>query len=143
MIPELWPNVKYVYGIMTGSMEPYVKKLQHYAGNLPLVSAYYGASEGWIGANVNPRSKLEAVAYAVFPNIGYFEFLPLGENLGAQELKNIDSMIRYTELEPVGLTKVEVGNLYEVIITNFAGKKYHFSDISLSMVVFSLHHCLL
>jgi len=120
MIPELWPNTKYVYGIMTGSMEPYVKKLQKYAGNLPLLSAYYGASEGWVGANVNPRSKLESVAYAVFPNIGYFEFLPIRENLDEHESKNNDSS--HTELVPVGLTEVEVGNRYEVIITNFAGK---------------------
>lgn len=106
LIPEIWPNAKYAYGIMTGSMEPYIKKLKHYAGNLPLLSAYYGASEGWIGANVSPRSEPESVAYAVFPNISYFEFMPV----------NTES-----EAEPVGLTEVEIGKEYEVIITNFAG----------------------
>ncbi|KAG8076552.1 hypothetical protein GUJ93_ZPchr0006g45331 [Zizania palustris] len=45
VIPALWPNAKYVYGIMTGSMEHYVKKLRHYAGGLPLVAAEYGSSE--------------------------------------------------------------------------------------------------
>lgn len=133
LIPELWPNAKYVYGIMTGSMEPYMKKLHHYAGNLPLLSAYYGASEGWIGANVNPRTKLESVAYAVFPNVSYFEFLPLGKKPEERELDDVDSIIHYTELEPVGLTEVQVGNMYEVIMTTFSGKIRHkHSDISLS-----------
>ncbi|XP_020272199.1 jasmonic acid-amido synthetase JAR1-like [Asparagus officinalis] len=129
MIPELWPNAKYVYGIMTGSMEPYARKLQRYAGSLPVLSAYYGASEGWIGANVNPRLKLESVAYAVFPNISYFEFLPRRENRNEQELDNVDSKF-HRELDPVGLTEVEIGCLYEVIITNFAGLyRYKLGDI--------------
>lgn len=122
LIPELWPNAKYVYGIMTGSMEPYAKKLQHYAGKLPLLSAYYGASEGWIGANINPRTQLESTAYAVLPNISYFEFLPLCNNPDKQKVENIDPMAHHSELEPVGLTEVQVGNLYEVIMTTFSGK---------------------
>ncbi|XP_020272218.1 jasmonic acid-amido synthetase JAR1-like [Asparagus officinalis] len=114
LIPELWPNAKYVYGIMTGSMEPYVRKLRHYAKNLPLLSAYYGASEGWIAANVNPRREIESVAYAVFPNISYFEFIPvIGENE-----------------ETVGLTEVEIGKEYEVVITSSAGLyRYKLGDI--------------
>jgi auxin responsive GH3 family protein/jasmonic acid-amino synthetase len=32
VIPALFPNARYVHGIMTGSMEHYVKKLRHYAG---------------------------------------------------------------------------------------------------------------
>jgi auxin responsive GH3 family protein/jasmonic acid-amino synthetase len=31
------------------------------------------------------------------------------------------SSIHYIESEPVGLTEVEVGKIYEVVITNFAG----------------------
>ncbi|KAI8023232.1 Jasmonoyl--L-amino acid synthetase JAR4 [Camellia lanceoleosa] len=34
LIPELFPNAKYIYGIMTGSMEPYLKKLRHYADEI-------------------------------------------------------------------------------------------------------------
>ncbi|MED6192136.1 hypothetical protein PIB30_007311 [Stylosanthes scabra] len=37
LIPKLFPKAKYVYGIMTGSMEPYVKKLRHYAGQDAIV----------------------------------------------------------------------------------------------------------
>ncbi|GAB2291078.1 Jasmonoyl--L-amino acid synthetase jar4 [Dionaea muscipula] len=109
LIPELFPNAKYVYGIMTGSMEPYLKKLRRYAGWLPLVCADYGSSEGWIAANVNPQLPPESATFAVLPDIGYFEFVPLKETSNG-----------HLEPEPVGLTQVEVGQEYEVIITTFA-----------------------
>ncbi|KAG6505072.1 hypothetical protein ZIOFF_037420 [Zingiber officinale] len=138
VIPELWPNAKYVYGVMTGSMEPYLKKLRHYAGNLPLMSADYGSSEGWIGANVNPSLPPELATFAVLPNIGYFEFIPL-EKLGMQELESSLTSIHYKEAEPVDLTEVEVGKEYEVVITNFAGLyRYRLGDI---VRVTGFHNC--
>lgn len=124
VIPELWPNAKYVYGIMTGSMEPYLKKLRHYAGDLPLMSADYGSSEGWIGANVNPRMPPELATFVVLPNIGYFEFIPL-EKPEMQELEISPASIHCLEAEPIGLTEVEVGKEYEVVISNFAGIIFH------------------
>ncbi|CAH2057741.1 unnamed protein product [Thlaspi arvense] len=117
LIPALFPNAKYVYGIMTGSMEPYVKKLRHYAGDLPLVSHDYGSSEGWIAANVNPSLPPEEATFAVIPNLGYFEFLPLSET-GEEEHK------------PIGLTDVKIGQEYEVVITNYAGLyRYRLGDV--------------
>ncbi|KAF8413731.1 hypothetical protein HHK36_001724 [Tetracentron sinense] len=115
LIPEIFPQAKYIYGIMTGSMEPYLKKLRHYAGELPLLSADYGASEGWIGANVNPTLPPESVTFAVLPDIGYYEFLPIRDKV---QNHGVDS---YTESEPVGLTELKLGDEYEVIVTNFAG----------------------
>ncbi|XP_006654849.1 jasmonoyl--L-amino acid synthetase GH3.5 [Oryza brachyantha] len=128
VIPALWPNAKYVYGIMTGSMEPYLKKLRHYAGHLPLISADYGASEGWVGSNINPTVPPEQVTYAVLPQTGYFEFIPLEKPKG-EETENSAS-IHYIESDPVGLTEVEVGKIYEVVITNFAGLyRYRLGDV--------------
>ncbi|KAJ6821948.1 jasmonic acid-amido synthetase JAR1-like [Iris pallida] len=129
VIPELWPNAKYVYGIMTGSMEPYLKKLRHYAGHLPLMSADYGSSEGWIGANVEPELPPESATFVVLPNIGYFEFIPLREKPD-QDLERSASTVRYKKLEPVGLTEVKVGEEYEVVITTFAGLyRYRLGDV--------------
>ncbi|KAM0945992.1 putative GH3 family protein [Dioscorea sansibarensis] len=129
VIPELWPNAKYVYGIMTGSMEPYLKKLRHYAGNLPLMSADYGSSEGWIGANVNPTLPPESATFAVLPDIGYFEFIPL-EGKAEQTLEQRHSTTSYAELEPVGLTEVEAGKEYEIVVTTFAGLyRYRLGDV--------------
>lgn len=77
------------------------------------MSADYGSSEGWIGANINPKLPPELATYVVLPNIGYFEFLPLSENT--------DPTFLCLDSKPVGLTQVEVGQEYEVILTNFAG----------------------
>ncbi|XP_009394595.2 jasmonoyl--L-amino acid synthetase GH3.5-like [Musa acuminata AAA Group] len=132
VIPALWPNAKYVYGIMTGSMEPYLNKLRHYAGSLPLMSADYGSSEGWIGANVNPSLPPELATFAVLPNIGYYEFIPLEkpEGTGTETEKGTAATIHYVEAQPVGLTQVEVGKQYEVVVTNFTGLyRYRLGDI--------------
>ena len=126
VIPALWPNAKYVYGIMTGSMEHYVKKLRHYAGGLPLVAAEYGASEGWIGANVEPAAPPESATFTVLPDIGYFEFIPLRP--GCTAAPGPDAC--YGESEPVGLTDVVAGEHYEVVMTTFAGLyRYRLGDV--------------
>jgi len=119
LVPELFPNAKYIYGIMTGSMEPYLKKLRHYAGELPLLGADYGSSEGWIGANVNPKLPPELATFSVLPNIGFFEFIPLRENIEDQEPNFLS-----VEPRPVGLTEVKIGEEYEIILTTFAGTKF-------------------
>uniref|UniRef100_A0A2P2KCQ0 Jasmonic acid-amido synthetase JAR1-like n=1 Tax=Rhizophora mucronata TaxID=61149 RepID=A0A2P2KCQ0_RHIMU len=119
LIPELFPNVKYIYGIMTGSMEHYLKKLRHYARELPLLSADYGSSEGWIAANVNPNLPPEMATFAVLPNIGYFEFIPLRDT--AEDI--------YREPKPIGLTDVKIGEEYEIVVTTFAGLyRYRLGD---------------
>uniref|UniRef100_A0A0D9UYE3 Uncharacterized protein n=1 Tax=Leersia perrieri TaxID=77586 RepID=A0A0D9UYE3_9ORYZ len=126
VIPALWPNARYVYGIMTGSMEHYVKKLRHYAGELPLVAAEYGASEGWIGANVEPATPPELATFTVLPDIGYFEFIPLRPLDGGGAAGGGC----YAEAEPVGLTEVAVGEQYEVVMTTFAGLyRYRLGDV--------------
>lgn len=124
LIPELFPNAKYIYGIMTGSMEPYLKKLRHYAGELPLLSADYGSSEGWIGANVNPQLPPKLATYAVLPNIGYFEFIPLRVDIEDQDHNKMDRSFLCMEPKPVGLTEVKIGEEYEIILTNGAGTKF-------------------
>ncbi|PUZ45115.1 hypothetical protein GQ55_8G195000 [Panicum hallii var. hallii] len=128
VIPTLWPNAKYVSGIMTGSMEPYLKKLRHYAGHLPLISADYGASEGWVGAYINPTLPPEQETYAGLPQTGYFELIPL-ENPKAEEMEN-NASTHYIESDPVGLTEVKTGKIYEVLMTTFAGLyRYRLGDV--------------
>ncbi|XP_041001954.1 jasmonoyl--L-amino acid synthetase JAR4-like isoform X1 [Juglans microcarpa x Juglans regia] len=130
LIPELFPNAKYIYGIMTGSMEPYLRKLRHYAGELPLLSADYGSSEGWIGANVNPKLPPELATFAVLPNIGFFEFIPLKHNIEDQDQNQMDPSFFQIEPEPVDLTEVRIGEDYEIIVTNFAGLyRYRLGDV--------------
>ncbi|KAL8114043.1 jasmonoyl--L-amino acid synthetase JAR4-like [Apium graveolens] len=130
LIPALFPNAKYIYGIMTGSMEHYLIKLRHYAEDLPLLSADYGSSEGWIGANVTPNLPPELATFAVLPNIGYFEFIPLSQNLNNLSDEGSDSTFIMLEPKPVGLSEVKIGEEYEILVTNFAGLyRYRLGDV--------------
>ncbi|XP_068660350.1 jasmonoyl--L-amino acid synthetase JAR4-like [Aristolochia californica] len=133
LIPELWPQAKYVGAILTGSMESYVGKLRHYAGDqLALVSWVYVASEGMIGINARPKSNVETVAYAVGPGNGYFEFIPVKRRVveGDELQDSRDDELVNVEPEPVRLKEVIVGELYEVVITNFAGLyRYRLGDV--------------
>ncbi|KAK6918863.1 GH3 family [Dillenia turbinata] len=118
-IPTLFPNAKYVHTITTGTMVAYVKKLGHYGGDLPLIGLDYGPSEGVIGVNVNPRLTAESTIFTVVPNLGYFEFIPLDEgNEGDEQPKT------------VGLTEVEVGKEYEIVLSYFTGMyRYKVGDV--------------
>ncbi|KAG0486391.1 hypothetical protein HPP92_008486 [Vanilla planifolia] len=108
----------------------YLSKLRHYAGNLPLISADYGASENWIGVNVDPEEPPESAIFTVLPNIGYFEFMPLNEDGYKIGVENSASIMECTEPETVGLTEVSLGKEYEIIITNFAGLyRYRLGDV--------------
>lgn len=133
LISKLWPTAKYVYSIMTGSMQPYLKKLKHYAGDLPLISADYGSTESWIGVNVDPSSPPENVNFTVVPTFSYFEFIPLhgSRTNGAV----VDDFI---EDDPVPLSKVKIGQQYEVILTTFTGLyRYRLGDV---VEVSGFHH---
>ncbi|KAJ9556115.1 hypothetical protein OSB04_010729 [Centaurea solstitialis] len=127
LIPEIFPNTKYVYGVMTGSMEPYLKKLRHYAGGIQLQSADYGASEGCIGVNVNPSLPPESTTFTVLPNNGYYEFLPLSQDTNSDPDPNNLASVKPIS---VGLTDVKVGKEYEVVVTNVAGLyRYRLGDV--------------
>lgn len=117
VIPKLWPNSKYVYSIMTGSMQPYLKKLRHYARDLPLVSADYGSTESWIGVNLNPCLPPERVTFAVIPTFSYFEFIPLFRRKQNCSSASDDSI----EDEPIPLSQVKIGQEYEIVLTTFTG----------------------
>lgn len=117
LVPKLWPNAKYVYSIMTGSMEHYLKKLRHYSGNLALVSADYGSTESWIGVNVDPILPPENVTFAVIPTFSYFEFIPL-----FRQNQDCNSVIDdFIEDAPIPLSQVKVGQEYEIVLTTFTG----------------------
>jgi jasmonic acid-amino synthetase len=72
-----------------------------------LLTSDYGASEGWIGSNLNLKVAPEFAAYAILPQIAYFEFIPFAQIDGTE-----------VELEPVGLTDVKIGEEYELVMTN-------------------------
>ncbi|XP_059312761.1 indole-3-acetic acid-amido synthetase GH3.10-like isoform X2 [Lycium ferocissimum] len=133
IIPRLWPNAKYVYSIMTGSMQPYLTKLRHYAGELPLVSADYGSTESWIGVNVDPKTPPEKVTFAVIPTFSYFEFIPLyrqKSNYNYQNGNVNSANDDFIEGDPVPLAQVKIGQQYEIVLTTFTGLyRYRLGDV--------------
>ncbi|KAF8043263.1 hypothetical protein BT93_A1567 [Corymbia citriodora subsp. variegata] len=131
VIPKLWPKAKYVYSIMTGSMQHYLTKLRHYAGGLPLVSADYGSTESWIGVNVDPSLPLERVTFAVVPTFSYFEFIPLHRQKNRSRCNNSEAIgDDFVEDEPVPLSQVKVGQEYEIVLTTFTGLyRYRLGDV--------------
>lgn len=127
LIPKLWPNAKFISSIMTGSMLPYLKKVRHYAGGLPMVSADYGSTESWIGVNVDPQLPPEDVSFAVVPTFSYFEFIPIHRPQNQQDLCSDGEFV---EDKPVPLSQVKLGQEYEVVITTFTGLyRYRLGDI--------------
>ncbi|RRT74335.1 hypothetical protein B296_00012183 [Ensete ventricosum] len=136
LIPRVWPNAKYIYSIMTGSMQPYLRKLRHYAGEVPLVCAEYGSTESWIGVNLEPLNPPERVAFAVIPTFAYFEFIPLHKQR-KQDSSSSSSSSRlvttdddFEEGQPVPLCKVSVGQQYEIVLTTFTGLyRYRLGDV--------------
>lgn len=132
LIPLLWPNAKYVYSIMTGSMLPYLDKLRHYAGeHLPLVAAEYGSTESWIGVNVTPTCPPEKVTFAVIPTFSYFEFIPLySQNNLSTNNTTSGCDVDYFEAAPVPLSRVKIGQQYEIVLTTFTGLyRYKLGDV--------------
>ncbi|XP_008800141.1 indole-3-acetic acid-amido synthetase GH3.10 [Phoenix dactylifera] len=129
LIPKLWPNAKYIYSIMTGSMQPYLKKLRHYAGYLPLVCADYGSTESWIGVNLEPYDPPERVTFTVIPTFSYFEFIPLYTR-NKQDNSNLVVTDDFVEGEPLPLSQVKVGQQYEIALTTFTGLyRYRLGDV--------------
>ncbi|KAG8479459.1 hypothetical protein CXB51_029824 [Gossypium anomalum] len=121
---KLWPKIKYISSICTGSMSQYIPLLELYGGGIPLVSPSYVSSEACFGINLKPLSNPFDVSYSFLPNTAYFEFLPVNKDGGgkAQETRTID--------KPVDLENVKLGQYYEVVVTTLAGLyRYRVGDV--------------
>ncbi|KAF8394477.1 hypothetical protein HHK36_020685 [Tetracentron sinense] len=115
---KLWPELRYVSCVTTGSMEQYYPKIKYYAGEIPVLGADYFASECGVAINLDRMKPPELTRFVMLPNAAYFEFLPfdLGEN-------NVGE-------ETVDFSGVEVGKMYEVVVTTYRGLfRYRLGDI--------------
>uniref|UniRef100_A0A6N2MPG0 GH3 middle domain-containing protein n=1 Tax=Salix viminalis TaxID=40686 RepID=A0A6N2MPG0_SALVM len=109
LITKIWPNSKLDATLLA--------KTKALCWGLPLVSADYGSTESWIGANVDPYLPPEDATFAVIPTFSYYEFMPLyrqNQDCGSA----IDDFI---EDEPVPLSKVKEGQEYDIVLTIFTG----------------------
>lgn len=104
-IPRIWPNLKLITTIGTASFSNFTEKIQkYYAGDdVYFYLLGYNASEGLFSVPIDLNSpKSSFVADSVF-----YEFLPLGKDECSSNFLTLDQL--------------EVGQDYEVFITNFSG----------------------
>ncbi|KAI3991476.1 hypothetical protein MKX01_006778 [Papaver californicum] len=129
-IEEKCKDLDYVYSIMTGSMQPYLKKLRHYSGSLPIVCADYGSTESWVGVNIEPCCPPENVTFTIVPTFSYFEFIPLHRDKNGYVSTSSAAIDGFIEDEPVLLSKVKISQAYELVLTTFTGLyRYRLGDV--------------
>uniref|UniRef100_A0A2N9EC99 Indole-3-acetic acid-amido synthetase GH3.9 n=1 Tax=Fagus sylvatica TaxID=28930 RepID=A0A2N9EC99_FAGSY len=126
---QLWPRAKYIEAVVTGSMAQYIPALEFYSdGKLPLVSIMYASSECFFGVNLKPLCDPADAAFTLMPNMGYFEFIPLGEN--GTMLMNVSEEEEVSNEKLVDLVQVRLGCYYELVVTTFAGLyRYRIGDV--------------
>lgn len=119
IVYRLWPNVRYIRCVATGSMKQYYQKLKYYAGEVPILGGDYFASECCVGINLDIMQPPEMTRFVILPTAAYFEFLPFNMNEDNDVSK-----------ETVDLSSVEVGKMYEVVVTTYRGfYRYRMGDI--------------
>lgn len=112
IVPRIWHNISWMYGMGTGAIAIYQKKLQRYMGeNIPIHYLGYVASEAMMAV----PTELDSYEYVMLPQNGFYEFRPVDSD-------NYDRLLTIGELE--------VGKEYEIILTNTAGLyRYRIEDV--------------
>ncbi|KAM3392019.1 hypothetical protein ACQJBY_013258 [Aegilops geniculata] len=126
ILGRLWPNVKYIEAVLTGTMAQYIPMLEFYSGGrIPLVCTMYASSESYFGVNLRPLCKPTDVSYTILPNMAYFEFIPLEDGL---RVTDDEEVVGNDKL--VSLVDVKVGCYYELVVTTFSGLyRYRVGDV--------------
>ncbi|KAE8679617.1 methyl-CpG-binding domain-containing protein 4-like isoform 1 [Hibiscus syriacus] len=120
ILHKLWPNVRYIRCVTTGSMKQYYSKLKHFAGEVPLVGGDYFSSECPVAINLDIKQPPDQTRFVMLPTTGYFEFLPFNST---------ENEVVIGE-ETVYVCGVEVGKMYEVVVTTYRGfYRYRLGDI--------------
>ena len=113
IVQRLWPKISNISCVVGGSFRIYLDRLRYYIGDLPIFSGMYGATEALIGI----ATHINDVSYVVTPRSAYFEFISLDES-------------EKSSPTTFDLDKLKVGEMYEVVITNYSGfYRYRMGDI--------------
>ncbi len=112
IIPRIWPKVFYVGAIGTGGFFTYTRKMRRYTGkNIPFDNLCYAASEAFIA--VCRRSGDDS--YVLVPEGGFYEFIPMNSD---------------DEESTVTMEELEIGEDYEIVVTNISGfYRYKLKDV--------------
>ncbi len=112
IIPRIWPNVGWMYGMGTGSLSFYAKKLRRYIGDdIPMHYLGYTATEAFMAVPL----EFNSYDYVILPQNGFYEFRPIDQ-------ESYDNLLTIKDLE--------VGKEYEIILTNMSGfYRYRIEDV--------------
>lgn len=111
IVPRIWPNASWMYGMGTGAIAIYQKKLKRYMGDLPTHYLGYVASEAMMAIPL----ELDSFEYVMLPQNGFYEFRPVDSD-------DYDNLLTMKDLE--------VGKEYEIILTNTSGfYRYRIEDV--------------
>ncbi|MBP3329283.1 MAG: GH3 auxin-responsive promoter family protein [Clostridia bacterium] len=111
IVPRIWPNASWMYGMGTGAIAIYQKKLKRYLGDIPTHYLGYVASEAMMAVPL----ELDSFEYVMLPQNGFYEFRPV-------ESEDYDNLLTIKDLE--------VGKEYEIILTNTSGfYRYRIEDV--------------
>ena len=112
IIPRIWPRVGWMYGMGTGSLSFYAKKLRRYIGeDLPMHYLGYTATEAFMAVPI----ELNSYDYVILPQNGFYEFRPIDQ-------EGYDNLLTIKDLE--------IGKEYEIILTNMSGfYRYRIMDV--------------
>lgn len=119
ILRELWPELRYIACVTTGSMEQYYPILKYYAGEtVPILCGDYFASECSIGINMDRACPPESTSFVILPTAAYFEFLPFELGTSFEGKRTVD------------ISNVEIGKMYEIAVTTYRGLyRYRLGDI--------------
>ncbi|KAI5069435.1 hypothetical protein GOP47_0015736 [Adiantum capillus-veneris] len=162
IISRLWPKVRYIEVVVTGTMSQYIPTLDHYSGGLPLACTMYASSECYFGLNLKPLSRPSEVSYTLLSNMGYFEFIPLKRGSNTMTKSSPHNKVNgdhhglhhenghlHTDTDGnraddelatrlLDLTELTVGEEYELVVTTYAGLyRYKVGDV---LKVTGYHH---
>ncbi|MBQ8029136.1 MAG: GH3 auxin-responsive promoter family protein [Clostridia bacterium] len=112
IIPRIWKNCGWLYGMGTGALSHYAARLRRYIGpEMPIHYLGYAATEALMAVPV----ELDSFEYVILPHNGFFEFLPLDAPEGTR---------------PLTISELKVGEEYELILTNLSGfYRYRIEDV--------------
>ncbi|XP_013403628.1 GH3 domain-containing protein [Lingula anatina] len=113
---RIWPLLKIVVCVDTGTFELYGKELrQKYCNGVCLYSPLYAATEGLLGVNCDPWNKNRT--YLLHPRSMFYEFIPIADTDKEQP-------------ETLLMGEVEQGGVYEMVISTVSGLwRYRFGDV--------------
>lgn len=110
ILPRIWRNFQFVYGIGDGGFRVYKEKMEKYLGSVKLHLGIYSASEGIFATHLKPESH----EMALILDSAFYEFIDVEDE---------------TET-PITLNEVKNGRDYELVITNLSGfYRYRIKDV--------------